>query len=445
LNSWLKDGVLIAKNSIKATFFVSIQSNAVLARASLKRTAQQRRRENVDLALRLLGKASENPPGDTSGVAGEIVDILVASGIDAKIHPSKAEIHNVVARVRGNGNAGARLILNGHLDTFPLGNPSDWTFSSTGVECDGRLYGLGISDMKGGLAASIFALRNLAAHSESWPGEVVATFAGDEETMGVLGTQFLLDTVPEARGDAVICADAGSPRVLRIGEKGLLWVRITATGRAAHAAHVHRGDSAIDKLIVALNGIAGLRGSPLAIRDDVRSVIEQARSVSEPLSGDGESEVLQNVTVTFGTIHGGRLPNLVSDNAVATADIRLPLGYTADDAKHAVNALVAGMEGISIDFLGAYDPSWTNPHHPLVRSLRNACLEILDTDPVVNMRVGASDARLYRRAGIPTVVCGLTPHNMGAADEFVEVDELCSLGVMITMAAYDYLHGEAIS
>jgi succinyl-diaminopimelate desuccinylase len=56
------------------------------------------------------------------------------------------------------------------------------------------------------------------------------------------------------------------------------------------------------------------------------------------------------------------------------------------------------------------------------------------------MRVGASDSRLYRRAGIPTVVCGLTPHNMGAADEYVEVDELCALGVMMTLASYDYLN-----
>jgi succinyl-diaminopimelate desuccinylase len=422
---------------------VNIQSNILQARTSLKQAAQERRREAVDLTLRLLSKPSENPPGDTRGVAREIVELFAASGIDAKIHAPATEIHNVVAQVSGNGK-GPRLILNGHLDTFPLGNLSGWTFAPAGMEHDGKLYGLGVSDMKGGLAASIFTLRNLAAQREIWPGEVVAVFAGDEETMGVLGTQFLLDTVPEARGDAVICADAGSPKVLRIGEKGLLWLRISATGRSAHAAHVHRGDCAIDKLMAALSGIAGLRDVPVASREDVRSVIERARSVSERLSGAGESEVLQNVTVTFGTVNGGRLPNLISDSAVATADIRLPLGYAADDAKKAVSEIVAGMEGISIDFIRAYDPSWTRPDHPLVKSLQSACREILDTDPVLNMRAGASDARLYRRAGIPTVVCGLTPHNMGAADEYVDVDELCSLGVMMTMAAYDYLNAEGV-
>jgi len=203
--------------------------------------------------------------------------------------------------------------------------------------------------MKGGVAASIFALLNLAAARESWCGEVVATFAGDEETMGVLGTQFLLDTVPDARGDAVICADAGSPRVLRIGEKGLVWLRISASGRAAHAAHVHRGDSAIDKLMTALSRIAELRDLPIHGRDDVRSVIESAKAVSEPMSGDGESDVLQKITVTFGTFRGGQLPNLISDKAEATADIRLPLGFSAEDAKKAVMGRVRDLEGVSVE------------------------------------------------------------------------------------------------
>jgi succinyl-diaminopimelate desuccinylase len=404
-------------------------------RTSLKRSAQERKHEVVELTVRLLGKLSGNPPGDTIAVAREVVELLAASNIHATTHASTPEIHNVVARVQGRGT-GPRLILNGHLDTFPPSDLSDWTFPPTG-----KLYGLGVSDMKGGVAASIFALRNLAAFRENWPGEVVATFAGDEETMGLLGTQFLLDTVPEARGDAVICADAGSPKVLRIGEKGLLWLRISAIGRAAHAAHVHRGDDAIDKLMIALNGIANLRGFSVTGPENVRSTIEQARSVSECLSGTGESEVLQRLTVTFGTMQGGRLHNLISDSATATADIRLPLGYTVEEAKKAVNEIVAGIDGIEVDFIRAYDASWTRPDHPLVESLRAACQEILETDPVVNMRVGASDARLYRRAGIPTVVCGLTPHNMGAGDEYVDVEELCSLGVMITMAAYDYLNG----
>ena len=68
-----------------------------------------------------------------------------------------------------------------------------------------------------------------------------------------------------------------------------------------------------------------------------------------------------------------------------------------------------------------------------------ASRQVFKGEPVVNMRVGASDARLYRRAGIPTIVCGLTPNNMGAADEYVTAEELTGLGRVMAIASFDYL------
>src|SRR5699024_1035772 len=117
---------------------------------------------------------------------------------------------------------------------------------------DGKLYGRGVSDMKGGLACAIYAMKVLSQHRDSWSGELVLTFAGDEEVMGVRGTQYLLDNVPHAAGDAMICGDAGSPRVLRFGEKGLLWLDLEAFGKASHGAHVHLGENAIELLTGAM-------------------------------------------------------------------------------------------------------------------------------------------------------------------------------------------------
>jgi succinyl-diaminopimelate desuccinylase len=363
--------------------------------------------------------------------------------VKAELHAASDRIHNVVARLKG-GRPGPRLIFNGHLDTFPLCNRNEWTASPTGAVVGSKVYGLGISDMKGGLAASIFALQNLAIARSSWAGEVVATFAGDEETMGQLGTQFLLDTVPEARGDAVICADAGSPRVLRVGEKGLIWLRLSAKGRSSHAAHVHRGDSAIDKLIAAIAKIASLRDLTVKSPSEVLDAISKASSVSEALSGDGESDVLRSVTVTFGTVSGGRLPNLVSDSAEATADIRLPFGVTVAEVKTLIQGHVDSVDGVSVDYIQSYEPSWTSPESPIVCTVASCVQEVMGVTPVVNMRVGASDSRLYRAAGHPTVVCGLTPNNMGAANEFVEAEELMCLGQVLTLAAFDFLNREVV-
>lgn len=402
--------------------------------------ARANRRRVVDIALSLLAVPSENPPGDTCAIAAKMLDLLNAvPGVTAETHASNGAIHNVVARLTGN-SAGPRLIFNGHLDTFPRGENDEWIAPPTGAEIGGRVYGLGVSDMKGGLAASLVVLQNLSMARSSWRGEVVATFAGDEETMGRLGTQFLLDHVAHAHGDAVICADAGSPRVLRIGEKGLVWLRLRAKGRSSHAAHVHRGDGAIDKLVALMARIASLRNIVAPSPPDILETISKASSVSEALSGAGESAVLRSVTVTFGTISGGRLPNLVSDSAEATADIRLPFGVTVAEIKTLIHNHVTSVEGTSVEFIQSYDPSWTDPESPIVRTVGSCVREVMEVEPVVNMRVGASDSRLYRAAGHPTVVCGLTPNNMGVANEFVETEELMALGQVLTLAAYDFLN-----
>ncbi|MDI1345487.1 MAG: M20/M25/M40 family metallo-hydrolase [Pseudolabrys sp.] len=392
------------------------------------------------MAKALIAFRCETPFGDTRGMA-DAVERLVADvpAIEFERHASAPHIANLVMRVRG-ARPGRRLIFNGHMDTFPLADPARWTADPSGEERDGRLYGLGSSDMKSGLAAILFALRQLARHREFFAGEVVATFAGDEETMGELGSQFLLDTVPHAKGDAMISADAGSPRVLRFGEKGMIWLTLRARGRSSHAAHVHRGDSAIDKLLAVIGELQKLRHFKVNAPAAVTAAIGEAAAISEPLSGAGESDVLRSVTVTIGTIKGGRLRNLVSDSAEATADIRIPVGVTVAQIERDILRAVAGQEGVECVIERRYEPTWTPPDHEVIELLARNCAAVLGAPPVRNMRVGASDARLYRRAGVPTVVCGLTPYNMGNADEYVDVAELLALGDIFALTAFDLLN-----
>ena len=410
------------------------------SRTALSAQLAHDRERVVAMAQALVARRSETPPGDTRAVADAVVGLIAdIPEIEVERYQSAEYTTNLVMRVRG-GRPGRRLIFNGHMDTFPLGNADGWTADPSGQVSNGRLYGLGVSDMKAGLSAILFALRHLAAHRQTLPGEVVATFVGDEETMGELGSQFLLDTVPHARGDAMISADAGSPRVLRFGEKGMIWLTLRARGRSAHAAHVHRGDSAIEKLLPVLAGLQRLRDVAVAAPPAVLEAIDAASLISEGLSGAGESDVLRRVTVTIGTIRGGRLSNLVADEAEATADIRLPVGVTVAEIEDKIARILACHEGVDVEIRRRYEPSWTLPDHEVICALQKNCEAVLEVVPVTNMRVGASDARLYRRAGIPTVVCGLTPYNMAAADEYVEIEELTALGKIFALTAHDYLN-----
>jgi acetylornithine deacetylase/succinyl-diaminopimelate desuccinylase-like protein len=293
--------------------------------------------------------------------------------------------------------------------------------------------------MKGGLACSILAAALLAEHRDAWNGEVILTLAGDEENMGSLGTGYLLQHIPEAHGDANICGDVGSPMVVRFGEKGLLWIEVEATGIAAHGAHVHKGVNAIDRLRVALDRVMLLERLPVAAPDSVTQAIEAARSISEAISGAGESETLRRVTVNIGTIAGGASPNLVPTDAIARADIRLPIGLSTGKLEDRLNEALSPLQGVTWRPLRRFEPNFTDPGHEIVTRVRDVAAEVLGTAPAVNMRVGGSDSRWYRMHNVPTVVYGLTPFNMGGRDEHILVDELRTVAKVHTLAAFDFL------
>ncbi len=404
--------------------------------AGLSRTDQV-----VAVAQRLIAVASPNPPGDVRAAAEAAAAVIseLVPGARLTLHPTAPEVTNLVAIVDGKG-PGRRVVFNGHLDTYPVNEALPWTVPPLGgLLAGGRLYGRGAADMKGGIAASIVALALLAEHRADWAGQAVLTLAGDEESMGPLGTAWLLDNIPEVLGDAIIIGDAGSPRVLRFGEKGFWWLEVEASGRAAHGAHVHLGDNAIDRLSVALDALRGLRAMPVAAPSGVTAAIAASRAISEPLSGAGEAAVLGAVTVNIGQVLAGNAPNLVPASARATADIRLPVGVSGAMLGAALGAALDPLPGIAWRAIRRFEPNHTDPADPVVQAVHRAAEEVLGGTVAVNMRVGGSDARWFRLAGLPTVVYGPTPFNMGGADEYVLVEELAAVMRVHALAAFDLL------
>ena len=396
----------------------------------------------IEVTRRLVAVASPNPPSDTSAIA-PVAEALLREipGIEVEVVEPAPRIKSLIGRIR-SGRPGRRLIFNGHLDTFPILEHLPWTVPPLGgVLKDGKLYGRGVCDMKGGIACSLLAASLLARHRDAWSGEIVLTLAGDEENMGALGTGWMLEHVPHARGDANICGDVGSPKVVRFGEKGLMWVEVEAAGSPAHGAHVHRGTNAIDRLRVALDRLKELETVPFQAPPVVTRAIAKAKPISEPLSGAGEAETLQRVTVNIGTIEGGASPNLVPTQALARADIRLPVGITTDVLVAKLDDWLGPLEGVTWRAIRRFEASFTPPDHEIVVRTAKVAAEVLGSAPAVNMRVGGSDSRWYRPAGVPTVVLGLTPFNMGGADEYVLVDELSAVAKIHTLTAYDFLTG----
>ena len=241
-----------------------LMPSACRCATQLARRVDAARERLIAATQRLVAVASPNPPSDTHDVAA-VAEALLREipGIEVERIEPAPRVVSLVGRIRG-ARPGRRLIFNGHLDTFPIREDLAWTVPPLGgVLKDGKLYGRGVCDMKGGIACSLLAATLLAEHRDAWSGEIVLTLAGDEENMGSLGTGYMLEHIPHARGDANICGDVGSPRVVRFGEKGLMWVEVEATGSPAHGAHVHRGVNAIDRLRDRARSAEGARDDPL--------------------------------------------------------------------------------------------------------------------------------------------------------------------------------------
>ena len=256
------------------------------------------------------------------------------------------------------------------------------------------------------MAALVLAFVTLAEFRDAWSGELVLTLVGDEETGGRWGTQYLLAKVEEAVCDAMLNADTGSPRVVRVGEKGNVWVELEATGVANHAAHAHLGSNAVDALVDALVAVRVLAALAPSLPAAVERTIEEAKSVSEAASGEGEAETLRRITVNTGRIEGGISVNTIPDRARALCDIRIPPGVTVDRVRAALASAIDPLPEVSWGILECTEPSWTDPEEEIVGAVRENAAAVTGRDVLVNLRAGFSDAGFYRHAGVPSVVTG---------------------------------------
>src|SRR5215468_664221 len=124
---------------------------------------------------------SPNPPGDTTEAADYIGDFLRSESLEFRVIAPQPKMPNLVSAFDG-AQAGKHLVLNGHIDVFPVGDGAGWTRDPWGGELvDGKVYGRGACDMKCGTSASIFTFRYLHRVKEQLKGRLTLTCVSDEE------------------------------------------------------------------------------------------------------------------------------------------------------------------------------------------------------------------------------------------------------------------------
>jgi succinyl-diaminopimelate desuccinylase len=382
---------------------------------------------------------SENPPGDTTAIAAFVANYLSTRGISVRTYAPRPERPNLVASL-DSGIQGRRLILNSHLDEFPVVG-ANWLHPPFSGHIEGgRIFGRGASDMRAGLAASLFVFCLVKELGLRLPGQLVVSFSSDEDSGGTWGTRWMLEHVPEIRGDACLIGDQCGTWAIGIGEKGGCWVRLRTAGSSGHAAY-GTAMSAIKPMLDGLNLLRELEKTRVSPPLEVRSVLEfQAGIVAEEW-GAQAPDILDRVTANIGRMSGGTSINLVAEHCEAEVDIRLPIGITPAEVIRTMQGKFARAAlKVDVEVVTQFDPSWTSPSDPLVRSVERNSGIVRGNPAVPVLRLGATDARWFRAAKIPTVVYGPRAYNMGGANEHVTIEDLLVTAEVHAGSIVDYLN-----
>ncbi len=408
------------------------------AGTELLKAVDAREREWLALVSGLVRQPSPNPPGDTRAAAAFVLAWLAERGHPGEVIAGQPALPNVVATL--DNGPGRHLVLNGHLDTFPVGDPAAWTRDPYGGEiAEGKIFGRGVSDMKAGVAASLAAFTLLAERRAAWAGRVTLAAVADEETMGPWGANYLVDHHPRLRADAALIGEPSTPRTVRFGERGMVWVRLVARGQSAHAAYPHAGWNAILAVAAALQELRELEALAWPVPREVTERIDAAREATDALLGPGTTDTLAAVTVNAGLIRGGTKVNLVADRCEAEVDVRLPPGVSTGDVLRHVGRVVRRHRGMRYEVLHLSEPNWTSPDLPFMRIVRDAAARVRGEAPHFNISSPGTDSRVFRRVGIPVAVFGPTPHGLGQADEHVTVADFLDTIRVHALAALEFL------
>lgn len=375
----------------------------------------------VRLASELIRIPSVNPPGDVSEAMGFLRDFLRGWGFEPEwIEPVKGRV-SLLVRV----GSGDRLILNGHVDVVPPGDRGRWSFDPfSGEVVGGYLLGRGASDMKGPLAAMIYAF--LVCASRGAADGVTLMIVPDEETGGEHGTKHLVGRVG-VRARYCLIAEPSTLQMANIGEKGILWLRIAVEGKPAHASlSPYIGENAIERAARIISALYRLSEVDFEPPRELREVADRSGEVLASMLGrEGLRRIFRRLSCNVGTISGGVKVNVVAPACTFEFDIRIPPGARVDDVTAMVRRVVEGEGGASIEVLAGEEPSYTSPHSPVVAELLRAAEEELGRRPELTLIAGATDGRHTRAAGIDTVIYGPGEwETIHSYDEKVSISDL---------------------
>jgi acetylornithine deacetylase len=369
----------------------------------------------VELAKALIACDSTNPdltPGGVGeGAVGELIaGRLRAAGMEVEMVEVRPGRPNVIGRLRGRGG-GRTLMLCGHTDVVSA-DPAGFSPRTE----DGRLYGRGSVDMKGGLAAAIVAAENLAS-GPPLEGDVLVAAIIDEEWLS-LGAESLVESY---RADGAILAEQSDLELI-VEHGGFAWFEVISEGVEAAGIDPDRGVDAITLLAPVLQGIGAL-DAELATRP---APTYGRPSVHASTISGGSQFPAYPTSCVLGIERCTVAGETVAD-ARAEVDALLDAARASDSRFTATARLVVGREPVKLDSAG-----------PLVQALEAEITRHRGAAPRHLGDIGWADSGLLVEAGIPCVIFGPTGAGCHTAEEYAELDSLVACAEIIEAAARSF-------
>jgi len=393
------------------------------------------RGELVEFVRRLVRTPSENPPGDETEVAALIIDKMEDLGVERiEVLAKEKNRPNILGSICGSKKKPIFLV-NGHIDTRPVTEEerADWIVDPYSADIiDGRLYGRGSTDMKGSVAAMIFAAGAIKEAGVDLKGALQLCMFADEETGGEFGVNWLL-------GEKKLSPDAaltGEPSGI---DNSFEYLAIASRGAASFEVVVHG-----TQMHSSLSDVRGGVNAGVKLSNVISSMSRdlKLRYASSPLYPKGP-------TVNLGLIlEAGKTRGVIPGRSKAVNEIRLIPGMTEEQVKKDVEEF--------LDKLRETDPQldvevkWTrfspaaeiSRDEPVVRTALGAAREVLGFEPkLTGFPAGCDGRQMINLAGIPTIPAfgpGLLPL-AHSPNEYVLVEDIVKAAKIFALTAMGYL------
>jgi len=395
----------------------------------MDRKVEENKQFCIDVLKKLISIPTVNPPGEKyEEMCSYLAEVLKNLGLKVKVvkvpkdivgkyYPQYVNYPRFI--VLGEFGKGKPVIhFNGHYDVVPAG--SGWSKDPfKPVIEEGKLYGRGASDMKGGIASIILAAKALTESKVDLKGKIELSFTPDEEIGGLTGVGYIVDQ-GIIRPDYAIIAEPSGLNNIWIGNKGAVWITVEVFGKQAHGSTPWLGVNAFEKTV------------ELAYRiiRELKPKIEAKKSKYD--YGDPRGA---KATINIGgEVKGGAKVNIVPGYFSFSIDRRTIPEESADEAAKEIVEFINNVAKeipelkVNVKVMSKFNATVSEPTTKLVKTAVKSAKEVLGYEPATTVCIGGLDTRYFQEKGVQAITYGPgVPSTAHMADEYIKINDMVKM------------------